>query len=210
MTLTIGAQQFPVNNRGRGHEMFSTWDATVHVDAAGPAVIKVGATWLRRNPEYSQVQIHSDLAQPGSYTFEELFDLAPSHDPATQHIETVLTLIMSQEDGRCAYGEGRLVVDPKARTARNANSGFALSFSDRDRFNGKSDQLALVLNNGAARGFDLGLENLAFGNRYDVPLELPPDADDGKLYSGWGDTIGHGRGKARHTLSFNTLNVVDN
>lgn len=153
-----------------------------------------------------------------AYTFEELFDLAPPYDPSTHYLVATTTLTIAQEDGRCAYGSGLVHIDPNRREALihydapavDPSDAFYIFFSDRSRFGKDPDEIGLKITSGGASGeCDLTIVLWRWGAARDkIHLKLPPDpAGSGKLYTGLGSTIGHGRGRGLHSLSFNHLAV---
>jgi len=150
-----------------------------------------------------------------SYTFQELFTLAPAYDPSTHHLAADATLTITQQDGRCGYGFGQVYVNPLTRTVSVSPTHqppsiyrvYRLSFHEGHDVYPSRDEIGLILTDGERGGCDLTVILWQWGGgRYGVHLALPRSpAAHGNLYTGWGDTIGHGQGRALHTLSFTHL-----
>jgi hypothetical protein len=147
-----------------------------------------------------------------AYTFDEIFANAAPTDP-DEYDEVLTTLVITQEDGRTAYGSSYLVIDYTSRVLQAGINVadpafyFYLSFSDRNRFHGQSDALSVRVSAPKAPVIRVELTLRSWGNtQLSFDAELPTNHQFfGKLYRGWGDTIGQGSGRALHCISFNGL-----
>lgn len=136
-----------------------------------------------------------------AYTLSELVALGAP--PAGSEHTVDLTLMITQEDGRSGWGAMKLVVDPAARLARPGALPMELAFSDRDRFRAGADKVNVVVTERAAGLVSVDIHLLTWNARFGFAAQLVEDpALVGKLYYGWGDTIGHGSGRALHVFSF--------
>jgi hypothetical protein len=146
-----------------------------------------------------------------AYMFDEIFT---NQSPAAtdEYDEVLTTVVMTQEDGRTAYGSSWLTVDYAAKVLRrginNADpaSSFFLSFSDRNRFTG-TDNLGIEISRLGPSTIRVMYTLKSWGNvQQSVDVELPPNSNVvGKVYQGSGETIGHGSGRALNCISFNGL-----
>jgi hypothetical protein len=147
-----------------------------------------------------------------AYTFDEIFANPPPTDP-NEYDEILTTLVITQEDGRTAYGADWFIIDYSARVLQrginNADPAFNfyVAFSDRNRFHGSADAWGIQISSISASTIRAAMTLKSWGNaQYSVDADLPTNyASLGKLYQGWGETIGHGSGRALHCISFSTL-----
>ncbi len=147
-----------------------------------------------------------------AYTFDEVFANQPPTDPE-EFDEVLTTIIITQEDGRTGYGSDWFTVDYQSqkflRGINNADQAFDfyLVFSDRNRFTGQSDQLGVTVSSLGPSMIRVTYILKSWGGvqqAVDANLPANPNAV-GKLYQGWGETIGHGNGRALNCISFNGL-----
>ena len=147
-----------------------------------------------------------------AYTFDEIFANPAPTDP-NEYDEISTTFVVTQEDGRTAYGADWFGLDYAARVLRRGinNSDPALDFyivfSDRNRFYGPADGMGIQISSISTSTIRVALTLKSWGNaQYSVDTDLPANsAAVGKVYQGWGETIGHGSGRALHCISFNAL-----
>lgn len=147
-----------------------------------------------------------------AHTFDEVFANQPPVTP-DEYDEVLTTVVITQEDGTTAYGSGWFVVDYASQVLRrginNADHAFDfyLSFSDRNRFTGQADQLGVTISRLGPSTIRATYILKSWGNvQHSVDVELPADSSVvGKVYQGWGETIGHGTGRALNCISFNGL-----
>jgi hypothetical protein len=159
-----------------------------------------------------------------AYTFPELFQDISNPGEGNEY-QVPFTLVVTQEDGRTAWvGNGNLPQDPEhpgpaylhlsldpqelvvggpldpVSSGRPANT----FFSDRDLFDYKQADESRLTITGAGSDVDVTVASITYGFEYTVHLELPADpATEGKIYQGFGPTIGNGSGRGIHLLSFN-------
>lgn len=149
-----------------------------------------------------------------AYTFEELAKWWPGKSFPVGHAKLVIT----QEDGRTAFGEGLI---NGFNAATNEFSGqFSQQFNDRTRLlrygppavaagtyvqgfdmNAGVDLANFVIAKMGSNDFELRLTLLRWGSAL-VTTRLTA-VSQAKLYLGWGDTIGHGSGRALYVVSIN-------
>ena len=147
-----------------------------------------------------------------AYTFEEIFANQPPVAP-DEYGEVLTTVVITQEDGRTAYGSNWFVIDYATQELRrginNADHAldFYLSFSDRNRFTGLADQLGVTISRLCPSTIRATYILKSWGNvQHSVDVELPANSSIvGKVYQGWGETIAHGSGRALNCVSFNGL-----
>jgi hypothetical protein len=147
-----------------------------------------------------------------AYTFDEIFANQPPTDP-NEYDEVLTTVVITQEDGRTAYGSHWFTIDYPSQVLRiginNADPAFDfyMVFSDRNRFTGQADRLGVQISRLSASMIRVAYILKSWGNvQNSVDAELPANYSIvGKLYQGWGDTIGHGTGRALNCISFNSL-----
>ena len=146
-----------------------------------------------------------------AYTFDEVFANLPALAD-DEYPFVASSLVITQEDGRTGFAEGEFGVDPATETiavgVSNADSAFDLfiSFSDRNRFQGNADHIGLEIRRGGA-GDEIEVRHLlkTWGAEYEQALTLVGNSGVvGKLYTGFGPTIGWGTGRALHCLSFHS------
>lgn len=147
-----------------------------------------------------------------AYTLEEILANQPPIDP-NEFDEAFTTIVVTQEDGRTAYGSAWFAIDYHSQIlVRGINnvdhaSDFYLSFSDRNQFTGQADRLGVTISRISPSTIRATYILKSCGNvQYAVDVHLPVNVDVvGKLYQGWGDLIGHGTGRTFNCLSFNGL-----
>ena len=136
-----------------------------------------------------------------AYTLQELLVIGPPPPGSEDTVD--VTLMITQEDGRSGWGATTLVLDSVARQARPRRLPMDLSFSDRDRFRGNADKVNLVVTDREAGLVTVEVQLLTWRATFSFPAQLVEDPGlVGKLYYGWGDTIGRGSGRALHVFSF--------
>ena len=147
-----------------------------------------------------------------AYTFDEILANQAPTDP-NEFDEILTTLVITQEDGRTAYGADWFVIDYPGRVLRrgiyNADPAFNfyVSFSDRNRFSGSADAWGIQISSIGVSTIRAAMTLKSWGNaQYSVDLDLAANYSAlGKIYQGWGETIGQGSGRALHCISFNAL-----
>jgi hypothetical protein len=149
-----------------------------------------------------------------AYTFDEVFNSSVPFNPQTnEYYEVHTTVVITQEDGRTAHGADWLEINHTThvlqRGINNADHAhdYYLRFSDRNRFQGNADQAGIqitAINNSILK---ITFTLKSWGNaQYSVEVDLVPNHPTfGKIYQGWGQTIGRGAGKAMHCMSFNDI-----
>jgi hypothetical protein len=123
------------------------------------------------------------------------------------------TIVITQEDGRTAYGSHWFTVDYTSQILRiginNADPAhdFYFVFSDRNRFTGRADRLGVQISRLSPSMIRAAFTLKSWGNAQNsVDPELPANYSVvGKVYQGWGETIGHGTGRALNCISFSSL-----
>jgi hypothetical protein len=147
-----------------------------------------------------------------AYTFDEIFANPPPTDP-NEYDEVLTTVVISQEDGRTAYGSHWFAVDYASQILRiginNADPAFDfyVVFSDRNRFTGQADRMGVEISRLSPSMIRAAYTLKSWGNAQNsVDAELPANYSVvGKVYQGWGETIGQGTGRALNCISFNGL-----
>jgi hypothetical protein len=148
-----------------------------------------------------------------AYTFEELLANPLPHDPNTEYLTVLTTVIITQEDGRTGFVREALVFNPAGKrlekgtyNADSADDCF-IYFSDRGRFGQKPDRIGIEITQGANAACSVLFTLKSWGNVQDrLSVALPQDyATTGKIYMGRGPTIGHGSGQALVCISFTTM-----
>jgi hypothetical protein len=149
-----------------------------------------------------------------AYTFDETFTNSTPFNPQTnEYYEVHATVVITQEDGRTAHGADWLQINHSTRVLQrginNADQAhdYYLRFSDRNRFTGKTDQVGIQVTAVNSSTLKIVFTLKSWGNaQYSVDVGLPSNYPTfGKIYQGWGQTIGHGGGKALHCISFNDI-----
>jgi hypothetical protein len=147
-----------------------------------------------------------------AYTFDEIFANQPPTAPDEQD-EVLTTFVITQEDGRTAYGLDWFIVDyPTQILVRGIGNAepifdFSLSFSDRNRFAGQADRLGVQISRLSTSMIKVVYTLKSWGNvQNSVDIELVANYGVvGKIYQGWGSTIGNGTGRALNCISFNSI-----
>lgn len=147
-----------------------------------------------------------------AYTIDEIFANPPPTAP-DEFDEVLTTVVMTQEDGRTSYGAGWLAVDyaTKVLAAGIANAdpafNFYMAFSDRLRFSGPSDSFGIQITVLGPLKIRATYTLKSWGNVQNATdLALPANyATVGKIYQGWGETMGHGAGRALNCVSFGAI-----
>jgi hypothetical protein len=142
-----------------------------------------------------------------AFTLPEVFS---NSLPATERDFPVAytTVVITQEDGRTAFGENWFFIDHQNRQLRyginNADPAFDLFvfFSDRQKFSGNADQLGVEITEVGDSGCQARFVLKSWGNpEYRVDYVNPV----GRLYVGNGIPIGNATFLAMYSLAFSRL-----
>jgi hypothetical protein len=141
------------------------------------------------------------------YNFAEVF---ANSAPATADDFPVAytTIVITQEDGRTAFGEDWFYINHANRTiSRGINNAdpafdFYLIFSDRQRFRGNADQLGVEITDVDPNVCRARFILKSWGSpQYSVDYIVAV----GRLYTGSGTSIGNAPTLALYSLAFSTL-----
>jgi hypothetical protein len=131
-------------------------------------------------------------------TLTEIF--AQINDP-TRVYSVRGTLVVTQEDGRTGYLQSRMGIVSNPPIVENGQ--MQIFFSDRNRFGGNADSVGLAIYPIDPSTCRVTAFLNTWNSRYECTLSLPQNyAQVGKIYQGYGETIGGGSGRALHCLSF--------
>ncbi len=145
-------------------------------------------------------------------TFDEI--LSFPYDINAEYLSIPTTVTITQEDGRTGWGSAEFYLN---KTERSLNAGIFnapdlyMAFSDRNKFAGEADPQGVLITEGDEAGFyNVSFTLKRWGNtQFQIYVSLSPYFTEvGKLYLGYGPTIGFGSGYGLYTISFN--NVIKN
>jgi hypothetical protein len=135
---------------------------------------------------------------PVALTLQEIF--AQTNDPAFVY-SVLATLVITQEDGRTGFLQSR--IGALTNPSRLQNGQMDMIFSDRNRFGGNSDNVGLTVQALNANTCRVDVLLNTWNSAYNLTLTLPANFGAvGKVYQGYGDSIGAGTGRGLHCLSF--------